>query len=516
MDTLLSTFFNSLTLLCGETRSSKAWTSLLIVLLLGMSDIASANVTITRATGGNAIASNTAPGCSSAGTWTTLAGPLVAEGNPGEIGAGNIVLSAPAGFEFNTAANVTVLLAGNNTNTRNINDLANGSVTAVNSITSTQIIFTVTLISTRSNTLTWQGIQVRPTSSAPLASGNITETGTSALTGANATTNFGTLTEVASTPVCNPLPPTVSTGNASGLGASTATLNGTVSSNGGITTVTFEYGTTASYGTVATASASPLAANATNAAVSAVVSGLLCNTLYHYRASGTNGGGTTNGNDVTFTTSACPTAVTLSKTAGTAAAAVGSYVTYTLQATNSTAAALNNVVLTDVIPASMTYITNAATLGSASVAGQTLTWTIPYRPSGGSAQLTLVVQPTLKGTYTNTVQSPGAVSASADILILPTAITRYSMDETAGSWTGATGEVIDSGGNGLNGHRRTTTTPTTTNAVSPNPTIASQHPSVIRLLIPPPISLRFFPTTSIMSSTSIHPANSIGGGKLLP
>ena len=39
--------------------------------------------------------------------------------------------------------------------------------------------------------------------------------------------------------------------------------------------------------------------------------------------------------------------------------------------------------------------------------------------------------------------------------------------------------MIDSGGNGLNGHRRTTTTPTTTNAVAPNPTIASQHPSVV-------------------------------------
>lgn len=461
------------------SRKRMMWApAALAVLLLGMSGIAGAAVTITPATGGGAIASNTAPGCSASG-WTNLTGPVVREANPGEIGAGNIVLTAPAGFEFNTAAAVTILLAGNNTNTRNINDLANGSVTAVNSITASQITFTVTLVSTRANTLTWQGIQVRPTASAPLASGNITETGTSVLNGASATTNFGTLTEVTSVPVCNPAPPTVSTGNASGLGVNIATLNGTVSSNGASTTVTFDYGLTTAYGSSATATASPLAANAANAAVSAAITGLTCNTLYHYRVKGVNSAGTANGNDVTFATSACPTAVTLSKTAGTAAAAVGSYVTYTLQATNSTAAALSNVVLTDVIPASMTYITNAATLGSATLSGQTLTWTIPYLPTGANAQLTLVVQPTAKGTYTNTVQSPGAVDASADILILPTAITRYSMDEAAGSWTGAAGEVIDSGGNGLNGHRRTTTTPTATNAVAPNPTIASQHPSVV-------------------------------------
>jgi uncharacterized repeat protein (TIGR01451 family) len=174
-----------------------------------------------------------------------------------------------------------------------------------------------------------------------------------------------------------------------------------------------------------------------------------------------------------------PAVVTLGKTAGTAAAAVNSYVTYTLTATNSSAVALSSVVLTDVIPASMTYTTNAATSGTVAVVGQTLTWTIPYLPAGGSTQLTLVVQPTVKGTFTNTVTSPGATSASADILILPSAITRYSMDEAVGSWSGATGEVIDSGGNGLNGHRRTTATPTTTNTIAPNPTIAAQHASVV-------------------------------------
>ncbi len=273
--------------------------------------------------------------------------------------------------------------------------------------------------------------------------------------------------------------PTVTTNAATGVTSSGATLNGTVSSNGGATAVSFEYGLTNAYGSSIAATPGSLAAGATNSAVTASLTGLVCETLYHFRVRGANSAGTSNGIDRTFTTSTCPPpVVTLGKTAGTSAAAVGSYVTYTLTATNSTAVALNNVVLTDVIPASMTYTANAATLGTVAVAAQTLTWTIPYLPAGSGAQLTLVVRPTLKGSYTNTVTSPGAVSASADILILPSAITRYSMDEAVGSWTGAAGEVIDSGGNGLNGQRLTTTVPTTTNTIAPNPTIASQHASV--------------------------------------
>ena len=100
--------------------------------------------------------------------------------------------------------------------------------------------------------------------------------------------------------------PTVTTNAATSLAATTATLNGTVSSNGASTTVTFDYGTTASYGSSITATQSPLAAGASGTAVSAALSGLTCNTTYHFRAKGLNSTGTTNGGDLTFTTSACP------------------------------------------------------------------------------------------------------------------------------------------------------------------------------------------------------------------
>ncbi len=107
------------------------------------------------------------------------------------------------------------------------------------------------------------------------------------------------------------LAPTVTTNAATSLAATGATLNGTVSSNGASTTVTFDYGTTVAYGSSATAVQSPLAAGASGAAVSATISGLTCNTLYHFRVKGVNSAGTSNGSDLTFTTSACvPTATT--------------------------------------------------------------------------------------------------------------------------------------------------------------------------------------------------------------
>ena len=105
---------------------------------------------------------------------------------------------------------------------------------------------------------------------------------------------------------CASSAPTATTNAASSIGVSGATLNGTVSSNGGSTTVTFAYGLTTSYGSTATASTSPLASNASNSSVSAAVTGLTCNTLYHFRVAATNSKGTTNGSDLTFTTSACP------------------------------------------------------------------------------------------------------------------------------------------------------------------------------------------------------------------
>jgi len=100
--------------------------------------------------------------------------------------------------------------------------------------------------------------------------------------------------------------PIVTTGSVSSICTTTATLGGTINDNGAATTVNFDYGLTTGYGSSATASLSPLAANAGYTSVSAGVNGLACGTTYHFRVNGQNSVGTTNGLDTTFTTTACP------------------------------------------------------------------------------------------------------------------------------------------------------------------------------------------------------------------
>lgn len=104
-------------------------------------------------------------------------------------------------------------------------------------------------------------------------------------------------------------PPTVVTTAATSIGLNGATLNGTVNANGASSTVIIEYGPTTAYGSSVPAVPSPVTGNVATA-VSAVVAGLMQNTLYHYRVVATNSGGTTNGNDMTFTTGGPPTVVT--------------------------------------------------------------------------------------------------------------------------------------------------------------------------------------------------------------
>lgn len=97
--------------------------------------------------------------------------------------------------------------------------------------------------------------------------------------------------------------PTAATGAASAVTATSATMNGTVNAKNSSTTVAFEYGLTASYGSSVTAAQSP-ASGLTNTAVSADLTGLTPNTTYHFRVVASNAAGTVNGEDKIFTTPA--------------------------------------------------------------------------------------------------------------------------------------------------------------------------------------------------------------------
>lgn len=172
-------------------------------------------------------------------------------------------------------------------------------------------------------------------------------------------------------------------------------------------------------------------------------------------------------------------APTLAKTVSGSSAVVGDVVTFKVTATNPLSVPLSYVVVTDTLPTGMSYTTHVTTLGTAVNSGQTVTWTIPSIPANGTAQLTLAVTVSQQGTLTNSVSSAGATTATSSVLVLANAATHFRLDETAGTWNGTAGEVLDSGGTGLQGRRITTSAPTTTNVVSPTPTIASQKASVV-------------------------------------
>ena len=91
------------------------------------------------------------------------------------------------------------------------------------------------------------------------------------------------------------------TGGSSATGESSATLEGTVNPNLDETTYSFEYGPTSAYGSETSAAGAGAGGTAQN--VSAVLSGLLSGTTYHYRLVATNASGTSTGADATFTTS---------------------------------------------------------------------------------------------------------------------------------------------------------------------------------------------------------------------
>ncbi|TRZ74261.1 MAG: T9SS C-terminal target domain-containing protein [Bacteroidetes bacterium] len=110
-------------------------------------------------------------------------------------------------------------------------------------------------------------------------------------------------------------PPTVVTTAATAVTGTTATLNGTVNANNVLSTVSFEYGLTVAYGTIVSG-VPPTVSGNTVTAVSAALTGLLPGNTYHFRVTGTNSNGTSNGNDMSFSTpTLAPTVITYAATA---------------------------------------------------------------------------------------------------------------------------------------------------------------------------------------------------------
>jgi hypothetical protein len=102
--------------------------------------------------------------------------------------------------------------------------------------------------------------------------------------------------------------PTVATTPASSVADTSARVNGTVNPNGQATTVSFEYGTSTSYGTKTPAAS--VGGGTSTRSVSAAVTGLAAGATYHVRVVAANALGTASGSDQTFTTPGPPAAHT--------------------------------------------------------------------------------------------------------------------------------------------------------------------------------------------------------------
>jgi uncharacterized repeat protein (TIGR01451 family)/fimbrial isopeptide formation D2 family protein len=152
-----------------------------------------------------------------------------------------------------------------------------------------------------------------------------------------------------------------------------------------------------------------------------------------------NGSGQTTGSSNSVVVTPPYAAVTLTKSASTTTPQLGSDDTFTVTASNAGPASSGKVVATDVLASGLTYESSSASLGTVSVSGQTVTWTVPnLGPPGdqSSATLQIVVLVGTTSGVTNKVsftqQTPdatGGTSGSSNTVSLTPAYAKLHLSK---------------------------------------------------------------------------------------
>lgn len=190
------------------------------------------------------------------------------------------------------------------------------STSVVTDITATSAISGGTITDEGSGTITTRGVCWSTSTSPSIADNKTTDgagadTFTSNLSGLSGATTYyirayaanstGTGYGMAISITTLGQAPTAVTQSATNMTAISATLNSTINANYLSTSVSFDYGTTISYGQTITSTQSPISGSS-NTNVSADITGLAAGTTYHFRVKTVNTLGTTLGNDMLFTT----------------------------------------------------------------------------------------------------------------------------------------------------------------------------------------------------------------------
>jgi hypothetical protein len=188
-------------------------------------------------------------------------------------------------------------------------------------------------------------------------------------------------------------PPTASTSAATSVTSSGATLNGSVTANTYTTGVSFDYGTSTSYGL--NAAATPATVTGTSAtSVSLALSGLTNGVTYHYRVKAVNTSGTTYGSDQSFTA----TASTTNPVAPGGYAPRGSTVTVTITLPTTPPQPPSNLVPTSVTLGGISA--NSGSITRPSQGTVVATFVIPSSAAAGSQNIIVTFNP--NPTYTMT------------------------------------------------------------------------------------------------------------------
>ena len=124
-------------------------------------------VIVTAATGGGAISVDKTTAAGGTGAYTALTGPVITENVVGAIGNGTIILTVPAGFEFNAGSGSIAKSPGG----------CDLTVTTVSMTTTTATVTVSGSPSTVACTFTYSGLSVRPTGTG-LVTGAIGASGT--------------------------------------------------------------------------------------------------------------------------------------------------------------------------------------------------------------------------------------------------------------------------------------------------------------------------------------------------